>query len=192
MVPRNPLPGSIEAVIFDYDDTLAETLPARFEAMPQTFAETGIWHKKPGLVYLYEGVRSLLDSLLANQISMGLLTSKVREITVEGQRGGTMVELEELGIGGHFMHIVGMEDVTYPKPHPEGLELILAQMGKRPKRTLVVGDSWSDVEAARKVGCWSCLTAWASTDPAYQLLKAIPDFIARYPSDVLRLVGGDG
>lgn len=233
MFPRNTLPGSIDAVVFDYDDTLAETLPARIEAMRRTFAETGItghdpeafvrasrgvplqtaldgldngrgkhlnltaiyrrlyWHKEPGLIYLYEGVCSLLDSLLASQIPMGLLTSKVRGITVEGRRAGAVVELEELGIDGHFVHTVGVEDVTHPKPHPEGLERILAHMGKRPAHTLVVGDSWSDVEAALNAGCWSCLTAWALTDPAHQMLKATPDFIARHPSDVLRLVRGD-
>ena len=37
------------------------------------------WHKEPGFIYLYEGVRSLLDALMASQIPMGLLTSKVRE-----------------------------------------------------------------------------------------------------------------
>jgi phosphoglycolate phosphatase-like HAD superfamily hydrolase len=233
LVPRNALPMRIDAVVFDYDDTLAETLPARIEAMRQTFEEAGItgldpeafvhdsrgvplqtaldgfdnghgkhlnlttiyrrlyWHKEPGLIYLYEGVRSLLDSLLASQIPLGLLTSKIREISVEERRAGALVELEELGIDDQFMHIVGVEDVTHPKPHPEGLERILAHMGKRPECTLVVGDSWSDVEAARNAGCWSCLTAWASPDSAYQLLKTTPDFIARHPSDVLRLVCGD-
>jgi pyrophosphatase PpaX len=129
--------------------------------------------------------------LLESQIPMGLLTSKVREITVDGRRSGAVVELEELGIDSHFVHVVGVEDVTHPKPHPEGLERILTHMGKRPERTLVVGDSWSDVEAARNVGCWSCLTAWALTDPSHEMMKATPDFIARHPSDVLRLVCGD-
>ena len=234
MVPRNPLPGSIDAVVFDYDDTLAETLPARIEAMRRTFAETGItwhdpeefvhasrgvplqtaldgfdngrgkhlnltavyrrlyWHKEPGFIYLYEGVRSLLDGLLARQIPLGLLTSKVREITVEGRRAGAVVELEELGIDGHFVRAVGVEDVTHPKPHPEGLERILAHLGKRPERTLVVGDSWSDMEAARNGGCWSCLATWGLADPAHQMVKATPDFVAGHPSDVLRLVRGDG
>ena len=96
-----------------------------------------------------------------------------------------------LGIDGHFVHTVGVEDVTHPKPHPEGLERILTHMGKRPEHTLVVGDSWSDVEAARNGGCWSCLATWALADPTPQLLKATPDFIAGHPFDVLRLVRGD-
>lgn len=230
MVSKNAHPVSIDAVVFDYDDTLAETLPARIEAMRQAFLELGVtwldpeafvhasrgvplqmaldgldggrdkelnltavyrrlyWHKEPGLIYLYEGVRSLLDRLLESQIPMGLLTSKIRETTVEGRRAGAVVELEELGIDEHFVFTVGVEDVTSPKPNPEGLESILAHMGKRPEHTLVVGDSWADMEAARNGGCWSCLATWALTDSDPQLLEAPPDFIARHPSDVLRLL----
>lgn len=234
MTPRNALPGNIDAVIFDYDDTLAETLPARIEAMRRAFAETGMtshdpeafvhasrgvplqtaldgfdngrgkqlnltaiyrrlyWHKEPGFIYLYEGVQRLLDDLLASRVPMGLLTSKIREINVEGRRSGAVVELEELGIDGHFVHAIGVEDVTHPKPHPEGLERLLAHLGTRPERTLVVGDSWSDVQAARNGGCWSCLATWGLSDPEQQLAKASPDFMAAHPSDVLRLVRGNG
>ena len=35
----SPLVGSIDAVVFDYDDTLADTFPARVEAMRLTFEE---------------------------------------------------------------------------------------------------------------------------------------------------------
>ena len=50
---------------------------------------------------------------------------------------------EEVNV--HFPHIVGFEDVTHHKPHPEGLGRLMAGMGATPDWTLVVGDSWSDV-----------------------------------------------
>ena len=119
---------------------------------------------------------------------MGILTSKSHDILVEGRRAGTVVEAEELGIGGHFPHIVGFEDVTHHKPHPEGLERLMARMGATPSRTLVVGDSWSDVEVAKNGGCWSCLATWGLNDPTEQTSRAAPDFIAGTPAQLLSLL----
>ena len=230
---RNPassaFEGSINAVVFDYDDTLVDTFPARVEAARLTFAEVGLpydptefvetmrgspfrpafdemsvargweldlmavylrhyWSKEPGFVYLFDGVREMLDALKQRGVTMGILTSKSHDILVEGRRAGTVVEAEELGIGGHFPHIVGFEDVTHHKPHPEGLERLMAHMGVIPSRTLVVGDSWSDVEVAKNCGCWSCLATWGLDDPTEQISRAAPDFMAGTPAQLVSLL----
>ena len=223
------LEGSIDAVVFDYDDTLADTLPARVEAMRLTFAEVGLlddpaefvetmrgspyrpafdemtsalgwdldlmavylrhyWSKGPGFVYLFDGVREMLDTLQQRGMTMGILTSKSHDILVEGRRAGTVVEAEQLGIDGHITHIVGFEDVTHHKPHPEGLERLMARMAVTPTRTLVVGDSWSDVEVAKNGGCWSCLATWGLNDPTEQISRASPDFTAGTPAQLLNLL----
>ena len=225
----SPLEGSIDAVVFDYDDTLADTFPARVEAMRLTFDEAGLpydptefvetmrgspfrpafdemsdargweldlmdvylrhyWSKGPGFVYLFDGVREMLDALKQRGMPMGILTSKTHDILVEGRRAGALVEVEELGIEGHFPHIVGFEDVTHHKPHPEGLERLIARIGATPTRTLVVGDSWSDVEVAKNGGCWSCLATWGLDDPTQQISRATPDFIAETPAQLLILL----
>ena len=223
------LEGPIDAVVFDYDDTLVDTFPARVEAARLTFAEVGLpydpaefvetmrgspfrpafeemsaargweldlmgvylrhyWSKGPGFVYLFDGVREMLDALKHRGMTMGILTSKSHDILVEGRRAGTVVEAEQLGIGGHFPHIVGFEDVTHHKPHPEGLERLMARVGATSERTLVVGDSWSDVEVARNGGCWSCLATWGLDDPTEQISRATPDFIAGTPAQLLSLL----
>ena len=223
------LEGSIDAVIFDYDDTLVDTFRARVEAMRLTFAEVGLlydptefvettrgspfqrafdeisdapgwkpdlmdvyrrhyWSKEPGFIYLFDGVREMLDALKQRGMPMGMLTSKAHDILIEGRRAGAVVEAEELGIDGHFPHIVGFEDVAHHKPHPEGLERLMARLGATPDRTLVVGDSWSDVEVAKNGGCWSCLATWGLDDPAEQTSRATPDFIAETPAQLLSLL----
>ena len=227
--PSSALEGSIDAVVFDYDDTLVDTFPARVEAARLTFAEVGLlydatefvetmrgspfrpafdemseargwgldlmdvylrhyWSKGPGFVYLFDGVREMLDALQQRGMRMGILTSKSHDILVEGRRAGAAVEAEQLGIDGHFPHIVGFEDVTHHKPHPEGLERLMARMGATPTRTLVVGDSWSDVEVAKNGGCWSCLATWGLDDTTEQLSRADPDFIAGTPAQLLSLL----
>jgi phosphoglycolate phosphatase-like HAD superfamily hydrolase len=43
---RSDLPANITALVFDFDDTIAETLPARIEATRRTFQQAGI-HAPP-------------------------------------------------------------------------------------------------------------------------------------------------
>ncbi len=51
-----------------------------------------------------------------------------------------------------FACIVGGEDVSQHKPHPEGLRLALARLEVAAERALYVGDSAVDAEAARCAG----------------------------------------
>ena len=48
--------------------------------------------------------------------------------------------------------ITGGEDVAHPKPHPEGLEMALDQLGLPPERVLYCGDTVLDAEAAQRAG----------------------------------------
>lgn len=48
--------------------------------------------------------------------------------------------------------VVGGEDVTEPKPSPQGLSLALDRLGLRPDEALYLGDSTVDAETARAAG----------------------------------------
>ncbi len=220
--------AAFDAVVFDYDDTLADTIPARIESMRVSFEEAGVgddpaafvqaargiplqtalaavhseggkgflaalyrrhyWGKDRGLIRLFDGVRELLDALAARGVQLGILTSKLRDSPIEGKRAGAAVELEELGVDGYFPCVVGFEDVVNAKPHPEGLARVMACLEAAPARTLVVGDSWSDVQAAQNGGAWSCLATWGLDNPAEQLAQATPDFIIDAPAQLLQLL----
>lgn len=54
--------------------------------------------------------------------------------------------------GWGFSAIVTIEDVRIPKPHPEGLEIILSRLGMERSRTLMVGNSDYDRGAAGGAG----------------------------------------
>ena len=225
-------PAAVDAVVFDYDDTLASSLPARIDAMKRTFDAVGFtgmsaeefigshrgiplqvaldgfdggrgvelemtriyrrayWHKEPGLVPLFEGVRDLLDGLLEAGVPMGIITSMARDIVVDGRAGGAIVEFAEQGIERHFLHVVGVEDVTHPKPHPEGLNRVLEHIGVDPASTLMVGDSPADIQAGHNAGCWSCLAGWGVPHEERDLAAATPDLIAEDPVALLRALVG--
>jgi pyrophosphatase PpaX len=223
-------PAGIGAVVFDFDDTLAETIHARIDAMGQTFARAGIdsispeafvhaqrgvplqasldgfdlgrgkqmglldiyreayWSKEPGLIRLFDGVPELMRALASASMPIGILTSKARDIVVAGRRAGTLVELDELGLAHLGALTVGIEDVTRSKPHPEGLELLLGRMGAKAETTLVVGDSFADIQAAHAAGCWSCLAGWGVPEGERDLQRAMPDIVAEHPSALTRLL----
>ena len=225
-------PADIEAVVFDFDDTIADTLAARVHAMGRTFAWAGIeqptaeefvtqqrgiplqisldgfeaarglkvgmlnayraayWVKEPGLLTLFDGVQALLSALQHARVPTGIVTSKSRDIVVEGRAAGTLVELDELGLNWLAPHTIGFEDVALPKPHPEGVERVLASLGASPERTLVVGDSPADIAAARNAGCWSCLAGWGVPADERELEAAMPDVVAEHPSALLGVLLG--
>jgi pyrophosphatase PpaX len=222
----------LRAVLFDYDDTLADTLPAREEAMRRTFEEVGIthispdeftqqargmplqtaldgfdggrgkalgltriyrrhyWHRGPGFIRLFPGVDALLAGIAAAGLPMAVITSKAREIQVEGVRSGAVVEYEELGIAHYFADTVGAEDVTHAKPHPEGVERMLAHLGVHPQEALMVGDAATDVLAGANAGCWTALAAWGLDAPtrAAQAAGCEPRLLAATPADLLAAI----
>ena len=47
---------------------------------------------------------------------------------------------------------LGRDDVTYRKPHPEGLIELMAHFSVEPSRTVVVGDGAEDLECAERAG----------------------------------------
>ena len=60
--------------------------------------------------------------------------------------------LEHAGLAGAVDVIVGGEDVTHHKPHPEGLQRALAGLGVAGRAAVYVGDHPVDGHAARDAG----------------------------------------
>jgi len=61
--------------------------------------------------------------------------------------------LADKGLGGYFDHAFGGDAFAHKKPHPMPLLKACEALGSTPARTLVVGDSSNDAEAARAAGC---------------------------------------
>lgn len=90
---------------------------------------------------LYPGVREGLDQLHANDYVLGSVTNKAGQFTVP--------LLKDLGIYEDFAVVVAGDTLDKTKPDPEPLLYAASQMGVSPTDCLMVGDSISDVKAAR-------------------------------------------
>lgn len=93
---------------------------------------------------LYPGVREGLDYLLTNRYPLGCVTNKAAQFTLP--------LLKDLGVLDAFTLVVSGDTLPEKKPHPAPLLHAAAHFGVEPARALMIGDSVSDVKAARAAG----------------------------------------
>ena len=91
----------------------------------------------------YPGIAEMLDALRSAGLRLGVVTGK--------SRGAWRITADAIGVGD-FGVVVADEDVRDGKPHPEGVLSALAALGVRPEEAVYVGDSTSDLGAARSAG----------------------------------------
>ncbi|PLY14370.1 MAG: phosphoglycolate phosphatase [Sedimenticola sp.] len=93
---------------------------------------------------LYPGVREGIDYLKTTGIHLGCVTNKAEQFTVP--------LLKALGIYDDFEIVISGD--TLPKKKPDPLPLLHAakHFGIQPSEALMLGDSISDVKAARAAG----------------------------------------
>jgi len=91
--------------------------------------------------YLYPGVEEGLNYLKAEGYRLGCVTNKARAFTIP--------IIRELGIEDYFEKIICGDDTPLKKPDPLPLLTAAEQMGIQPEHAMMLGDSKSDVQAAR-------------------------------------------
>lgn len=94
---------------------------------------------------VYPGVREGLGALRARGLRLACLTNKPREFA--------RPLLVAKGLDGFFDHVFGGDDFARKKPDPLPLLKTCEALGTLPARTLMVGDSSNDAQAARAAGC---------------------------------------
>ncbi len=93
---------------------------------------------------LYPGVREALDAFRAGGYKLGCVTNKAARFTEP--------LLRDLGIADYFGVVVAGDTLERKKPDPAPLLHAARCLGAAPERSLMVGDSVSDVKAARAAG----------------------------------------
>jgi pyrophosphatase PpaX len=202
----------IKAVIFDFDGTLADTLPVCFYAFQEVFkefdnlkvtpeeikamfgpSETGIIrgnllngnhdqaielyyqkysYKHSDLVQENEEIRDLLQQLINKEYKLGIVTGKARR--------SLDISLDCLNMKGLFDVIITGDDVTMPKPHPEGIMKALELLGVENNEAIFIGDSDADILAGLQAEVQTIGVQWL---PTYQTLE-----FSRQPNQIYRSI----
>ena len=90
---------------------------------------------------VFPGLAETLDSLKRKGLSLGI---------VSGARPEVMELLHD--VRDRFDVVVLGPDVSQRKPHPEGIQKALQQLGVAPQETIYVGDTPLDIQASRAAG----------------------------------------
>jgi phosphoglycolate phosphatase len=94
---------------------------------------------------VYPGADQGLQALRARGLRLACLTNKPHAFAVD--------LLNAKGLAGHFEHVFGGDSFERKKPDPLPLRKTCEALGTQPARTLMVGDSSNDAQAARAAGC---------------------------------------
>ena len=97
---------------------------------------------------LYPGVKPSLERLHAAGKKMAVLTNK--------PVGMSRHIVERLGVSRCFFQVYGGNSFEFKKPNPIGIEALMREAGVDRAATLMVGDSYVDVQTARNAMVKCC------------------------------------
>lgn len=115
---------------------------------------------------IYPGVVSTLEHLSGKRLAV--LSNKLWRLTQQA--------LEAIAIARFFMAIRGGGANLPLKPAPDQLLALIADMGVKAGRTLMVGDKPADIQAGRAAGAFTAAVTYGYGDPD-SLQAASPDFL---------------
>jgi HAD superfamily hydrolase (TIGR01549 family) len=124
----------------------------------------------------FDGVLTVLDTLISKGIVMGIVTSR------DGKEVANDTCLQ--GLIRYFDHVVCADDTEKHKPNAEPLLKVIEKAGSEPSKVLYIGDTFYDYLCAKDAGVDFVLALWGA--------KNISDIHANYnfqkPGDILKLI----
>jgi len=125
-------------------------------------------------------VVEVLTELRSHGVKTGAVTTKMR---ASSERSLAYCGLDKL-----LDTLVTVDDVVHPKPHPEPVQTAVRQLRAEAGRTLMVGDSPFDLQAAQAAGAVSVAVSW-SLKGEDELRKYDPHIVIHDMKDLLPIVG---
>lgn len=118
---------------------------------------------------LYPGIRAGLDYLAGQGYPLGCVTNKAAQFTEP--------LLCDLGVRDYFDIVISGDSLPRKKPDPMPLLHAAEHFGVRPEEALMVGDSVSDVKAARAAGFGAIVCMSYGYNHGRDIREAKPDAV---------------
>ncbi|BAU26605.1 pyrophosphatase PpaX [Aneurinibacillus soli] len=131
------------------------------------------------LVREFPNVVQTVRDLAAMGVKMGIVTTKQRHTAEMGVR--------IFGLDPYMDAFVAYQDTEEHKPHPAPVLKAIELLGADPARTLMVGDSQYDIQAAQNAGVASAGVAWSLKGAAF-LSTFEPTHLLNDISDLIQIV----
>jgi pyrophosphatase PpaX len=126
-----------------------------------------------------EEINDLLLHLKREGYKLGIVTGKASR--------SLLISLDCLNMNNLFDVIITGDDVTIPKPHPEGVNKALAQLNIKNTEAVFLGDSDADILTGKKANVQTIGVQWL---PNYQTLEfsVQPDHLFSSVNEFIQLL----
>jgi len=153
--------------------------PEKVDELIQTYREYNLIHHD-SLAKSFAGVAEVIQELFNQGLLMAIVTSKTQATAIRG--------LKLFDMDKYFPVIIGCEQSTNHKPHPEPVLVALAELGLTADECLMVGDSPADLASGKAAGTKTAAVSWTVL-PMESLLAENPDYVLDTLADLLPLCG---
>ena len=130
------------------------------------------------LTKAFEGMHKLISELKEKNIKLAVLSNK--------PEGAVKMVASKL-YGDVFDLCFGYKEGVVLKPDPTLLFEIIEKLGCSPEECVYVGDTDTDMKTGKNAGAFTVGVLWGFRRED-ELLKTGADFIAKTPSDILKLI----
>ena len=154
-------------------DTELTHFEEAFAIYKEIFRENCMYQVKP-----YEGIRELLAALKERGMKIAVLSNKPHVETIN--------VIETLFGKGYFDVIQGQKEDVAIKPSPEGVFLILEELGMTAEDILYLGDTATDLKTGKSAGAFTVGALWGFRDRK-ELEEGGADAIIGHPLDLLQV-----
>jgi pyrophosphatase PpaX len=131
------------------------------------------------LVEEFPNVIETIQELAKMGIKMGIVTTKQRRTAEMG--------LRLFGLDKYMDTVICYQDTENHKPHPEPIHKAIRQLQADPARTLMVGDSQYDIQAAQNAGIDAAGVAWSLKGASF-LSTFEPTYLLDDISELIQIV----
>lgn len=129
---------------------------------------------------LFEGTLSLLEVMHNKGIVWGVVTNKPKRFTLP--------ILQALVMPYPPSCVICADDVSTPKPSPEGLLKALSLTHRSAAQAIYVGDAERDIQAGKAAGIKTVLAKYGYLSDAEQAEHWQPDFEIQHMTDLIALL----
>jgi phosphoglycolate phosphatase len=132
---------------------------------------------------LFPGAVACLDALEDADWRLGICTNKPEALA--------RLLLDRLGVADRFGALIGADTLPVRKPDPATLVETAARLGARPDRAVLIGDTATDRETARRAGapCILVRFGYAEGPPDALAPEAVADALSDVAALAAALVG---
>ncbi|MFT4326111.1 MAG: HAD family hydrolase [Candidatus Woesearchaeota archaeon] len=126
------------------------------------------------LIKPYEEINETLENLQKKGYAVAILSCMIRK---EVDANLNLLRFKD------FTVVYSLEDYSFKRPHPQGLQSIMKMLNMRPEETIYIGDTVNDIKMAKNANIISIAVKTGAQDN--QLLeKEKPDFLISSFKDI--------